>query len=71
VIPHPSVGPESARQRSLELNDLAFDQLERFCRLEIFDHEELVLNGFDVVPTFRTPHVTIAFSGEAVAWLVG
>lgn len=47
-----------------EIDDLAADQLERFPSLLILSHVELVRAGFDVVPTFRSPHVTIAFGGD-------
>lgn len=47
-----------------EVEDLAADQLERFPVLAVFELTALVEAGFDVVPTFRTPHVTVAFSGD-------
>lgn len=47
-----------------ELDDLAADQLERFPMLDIFDRAALEAARFEVVPTFRTPHVTIGFSGD-------
>ena len=47
-----------------EIDDLAADQLERFPVLVVFDVVALHDAGFEIVPTFRTPHVTIAFSGD-------
>jgi hypothetical protein len=47
-----------------ELDDLSADQLERFPMLEIFDRAALESARFEVIPTFRTPHVTIAFTGH-------
>lgn len=47
-----------------EVDDLAADQLERFPVLAVFELTALVEAGFDLVPTFRTPHVTVAFSGD-------
>lgn len=47
-----------------EVNDLAADQLERFPLLGLFSIGELQDAGFEVVPTFRSPHVTIAFAGD-------
>jgi hypothetical protein len=47
-----------------EIDDLAADQLERFPLLALFRRTDLEAAGFETVPTFRTPHVTIAFTGE-------
>jgi len=47
-----------------EVDDLASDQLERFPVIAVFERAVLVKAGFEVVATFRTPHVTVAFSGE-------
>ncbi|MGH8993310.1 MAG: hypothetical protein ACRDZ7_17515 [Acidimicrobiia bacterium] len=47
----------------VEVDDLAADQLERFPLLALFRIADLREAGFEVVPTFRTPHVTIAFTG--------
>jgi hypothetical protein len=47
-----------------EVDDLAADQLERFPVLAVLTVAELEADGFMVVPTFRTPHVTIAFTGD-------
>ncbi len=53
-----------------EVDDLAADQLERFPVLAVFELTALVGAGFEIVPTFRTPHVTVAFSGELERHLV-
>jgi hypothetical protein len=47
-----------------EIEDLAADQLERFPMLVVLKLAELLGAGFEVVPTFRTPHVTIAFQRD-------
>jgi len=47
-----------------EVDDLAADQLERFSTLVVLRLAALDAAGFEVVPTFRTPHVTIAFTGD-------
>lgn len=47
-----------------EVDDLAGDQLERFPVLAVFERAALANAGFEVVATFRTPHVTVAFSGD-------
>jgi hypothetical protein len=47
-----------------EVDDLAADQLERFPQLVVLSMEALAQEGFAIVPTFRTPHVTIAFDGD-------
>jgi hypothetical protein len=47
-----------------EVNDLAADQLERFPELVVLSIAALEHAGFEIVPTFRTPHVTIAFGGD-------
>ena len=44
-----------------EVFDLGVDALERFPVLAVFRMSDLVAVGFEIVPTFRTPHVTIAF----------
>lgn len=41
--------------------DLAADQLERFPVLRTYEPAVLTAAGFEVVPTFRSPHVTVAF----------
>jgi hypothetical protein len=52
-----------------EADDLAATQLVSFARLALFRIADLEAAGFELVPTFRTPHVTIAFTGDVVAWL--
>src|SRR4051812_12090366 len=47
-----------------EIDDLAADQLDRFPELAIYRVGDLEAAGFEVVPTFRTPHVTVAFRGD-------
>lgn len=42
--------------------DLAADQLERFPQLHLYDPVALVAAEIEVVPTFRSPHVTLAFA---------
>lgn len=41
--------------------DLAADQLKRFPLLRLYDPAVLTAAGLEVVPTFRSPHVTLAF----------
>ena len=53
-----------------EVDDLAADQLERFPVLALFGIAELEAHGFEVVATFRTPHVTVAFEGDLSSRLV-
>lgn len=43
------------------VDDLAADLLERFPILRIYDPAALSASGIEVVPTFRAPHVTLAF----------
>jgi hypothetical protein len=52
-----------------EVDDLAADQLERFPVLAVLRIADLEEAGFEVVPTFRTPHVTVAFTGDVSARL--
>lgn len=47
-----------------EVEDLGADQLERFPLLACYRVADLRAAGFEIWPTFRTPHVTIAFDGE-------
>ena len=47
-----------------DVDDLAGDQLERFPLLRLYRPAVLEAAGFQIVPTFRTPHVTIAFDGD-------
>jgi hypothetical protein len=44
-----------------EVDDLGADQLERFSLLGCYRVVDLRKAGFEIWPTFRTPHVTIAF----------
>jgi hypothetical protein len=53
-----------------EVDDLAADQLERFPVVVVLRIADLEREGFELVPTFRTPHVTIAFDGNLDDWLV-
>ena len=52
-----------------DVDDLAADQLRLFPRLALFRIADLLADEFDVVPTFRTPHVTITFTGDLDARL--
>lgn len=57
-----------------EIDDSGADQLERFPLLGCYRVVDLQKTGFEIWPTFRTPHVTIAFTGdldERLAALVG
>lgn len=47
-----------------EVDELGAGPLRRFPVLAIYTVADLEDAGFEVVPTFRTPHVTIAFAGE-------
>jgi hypothetical protein len=47
-----------------ELADIAAGQLVRYPLLGVYMVEVLEAAGFDVVPTFRTPHVTVGFVGD-------
>jgi hypothetical protein len=47
-----------------EVDDLGSDQLERFSLLGCYRVVDLHKAGFEIWPTFRTPHVTIAFTGD-------
>lgn len=44
-----------------EIFDLGADRLVRFPRCFAFELDVLAAAGFDVVATFRSPHVTIVF----------
>ncbi len=52
-----------------EVDDLSLNQLKPFEVLRLIRFSVLVEAGFEVVPTFRTPHVTIAFTGDLDAEL--
>lgn len=47
-----------------EVDDLGADQLERFSLLGCYRVIDLQAAGFEIWPTFRTPQVTIAFTGD-------
>lgn len=47
-----------------EIDDLAAAQLQSFPSLGLFRLADLEAAGFEVVPTFGTPHVTVAFTGD-------
>lgn len=51
-------------QNDSDIDDLASGQLVRFELLGIYRVSALRAAGYEVIPTFRTPHVTIAFTGE-------
>ena len=44
-----------------EVLDLGKDRLDRFATLFVFRLADVIKAGFEVVPTFRSPHVTITF----------
>lgn len=44
------------------VDDLAADLLERFPILHLYTAAALVAAAIEVIPTFRTPHVTLAFA---------
>ncbi len=52
-----------------DVDELAADRLQRFAVLALFQRLVLESAGFEVVPTFRSPHVTIAFTGDLSARL--
>lgn len=47
-----------------DVDELGAGPLRRFPILAVYSVADLEVAGFEVVPTFRTPHVTIAFVGE-------
>ncbi len=47
-----------------DVDDLGAGPLVRFPLLGIYQVSVLDTAGFEVVPTFRTPHVTIGFTGD-------
>ena len=47
-----------------EVLDLGADQLERFKVVLVFRLVDVLEAGLEVVPTFRSPHVTIAFDDD-------
>ncbi|MBX7069263.1 MAG: hypothetical protein K1X38_07730 [Microthrixaceae bacterium] len=52
-----------------DVEDLAADRLERFPVLRLYRPSVLEEVGFQIVPTFRTPHVTLAFGGDLDLWI--
>jgi hypothetical protein len=44
-----------------EIRDLGEDRLASFAVLSVYEIADLLVAGFEVVPTYRSPHVTIAF----------
>ena len=44
-----------------EVGDLGAHHLDRFAVLNVFGLADVLAAGFEVVATFRSPHVTIAF----------
>ena len=52
-----------------EVLDLGADQLERFGFVLVFQLADVLEAGLEVVPTFRSPHVTIAFDDDPAAGL--
>jgi len=54
-----------------EVLDLAGDRLSRFASLRLYDPDRLVNEGLQLLPTFRTPHVTIGFAdlGSGLSFL--
>ncbi len=47
-----------------EIDDLAFDRLHQFGVLRVYRVADLEAAGFELVPTFRTPHVTVAWASD-------
>ncbi len=52
------------RRSDDEVVDLGEDRLEAFEVLFVFRLADVVEAGFEVVPTYRSPHVTISFSDD-------
>lgn len=52
-----------------DVDDLAADRLERFPVLRLYRPSVLEAAGVEIVPTFRTPHVTLAFDGDLDLWI--
>jgi hypothetical protein len=48
-----------------EVLDLAEDRLAAFETLFVYRIADVVAAGFEVVPTYRSPHVTIAFYDDS------
>ena len=62
-VHNPELSAYYAREHT-DVDDLAADHLRRFPQLALFGMADLVAHEFEVVPTFRTPHVTIAFQAD-------
>ena len=63
------VCPRNTQDPKTRSTTLAEDHLERFPILVVLAIDRLIDAGFEIVPTFRTPHVTIAFDGDLDAGL--
>lgn len=48
----------------VEVDHLAFDRLQGYEVLSVYPITALLEAGFDVVPTFRRPHVTITWADD-------
>ena len=46
---------------------IGHDHLDKFAVLAVYDTDDVRANGFQLVATFRNPHVTIAFVEEPTA----
>jgi superfamily II DNA or RNA helicase len=44
-----------------EVRDLGEDRLQAFEILHVYQLADVIAAGFEIVPTFRSPHATIAF----------
>jgi hypothetical protein len=52
-----------------DVDDLAADRLEPFPVLRLYRPSVLEAAGVEIVPTFRSPHVTRAFDGDLAVWI--
>jgi hypothetical protein len=50
-----------------EVLDIGEDRLEAFATLYVYHLDDVIAAGFEVVPTYRSPHVTIAFYDDVDA----
>jgi len=64
VAPLSGLGSGFYARNESDIDDLAGDQLERFPLLRLYRPAVWEAAGIEIVPTFRTPHMTIAFDGE-------
>ena len=69
TLPASSRRPAYAAATEGDIDQLAADHLERFRMLSVFRTMTLESAGFEVVATFRSPHMTIAFTGDMDARL--